>query len=664
MTAITGRRLALVFGVLAFVGAIAISAGVVAVPLDGWVVLVVGLLATGIGIVAVFRRRGVRRQADTPTPEQRTPVPAPGATVSDAIGEFRTMAGEYSTGSRRIASGLRLAAIAALTRFGGYSAEEAADRIDDGSWTDDATAAAFLSEKKDTSASLGDWLPRLLNPGRDTSFQAGVRHAVAAIAAIGYTTEDADTDDDSRSLPAYADERIDRTSGDSRTSARSISGVESTTQRPTNYWTGIGVVALFAVGIGALAESPGVVLAGVVGVGYAGFSRAFEPPELELAIARELSDDDPEPGDEIDVVVTITNESGRFVPDLRLVDGVPPGLAVVDGSNRLGTALRPHESVSLEYTVAVRRGTHEFDPALAIVRDLSRSREREFLVGSETTVVCEPVLRPIEAPVPLRATAASFAGRLTTDEGGAGTTFHSVREYRAGDPLSRVDWNRRAKTGELATLEFHEERAARVVVLIDARKAAFLAPDPDGTHAVDRSVAAAGRIAASLLADGDTVGLAALGPIGREFEAGAPTDGDPCWLAPASGRHHEIHFQDLLATHPQFDSTPPRSESRWLPQLRTIRRRLSAETQIVLLTPLCDTGAVTIARRLESRGHPVTVVSPDPTADRTAGQQLSAVARRIRQFDLQRIGIPVIDWPADETIDDVFARYARAGGRA
>ncbi|GAB3674467.1 DUF7269 family protein [Halopiger thermotolerans] len=661
MTSVTGRTLALAVGVLSFVGAVAVSAGVVDVPLDGRVVLVVGLLATGAGIVAAFRRRGVRRQADTPTPERRTPVPAPGATVSDAIDEFRTMTAEYAAGSRRIAGGLRLAAIAALTRFEGYSEEEAAERIDDGTWTSDSTAAAFLSESGGTSASLADWLPRLLRRGRDASFRAGVRHAVAAIAATGYGDENAA---DSRPLPAYEDERLDRSDGDSRTAAKSVSGIESTAARLTNYWTGIGVVALFAVGIGALAESPGVVLAGVVGVGYAGFARTFEPPELDLSIARELSDDDPEPGDEIDVTVTITNESGRFVPDLRLVDGVPPGLAVVDGSNRLGTALRPRESVALEYTVAVRRGTHEFDPALAIVRDLSRSREREFLVGGETTVVCEPTLRPIEAPVPLRATAASFAGQLTTAEGGAGTTFYSVREYRAGDPLSRIDWNRRAKTGELATLEFHEERAARVVVLIDARKAAFLAPEPDGAHAVDRSVAAAGRIAASLLAHGDTVGLAALGPIGREAAAGATTDADPCWLAPASGRHHEIRFQDLLATHPQFDSTPPRSESRWLPQLRTIRRRLSAETQIVLLTPLCDAGAVTIARRLESRDHPVTVVSPDPTADRTAGQQLSAVARRVRRFDLQRIGIPVIDWPADETIDDVFARHARAGGRA
>lgn len=652
------RTVALAVGLLALAGALAVSTGVAAFSMSQVGVVLVGLLALAIGTRSLLRRRGARTRAETPNPERRTAVPAPGETVADALADFRAIAGEYTVGGRRITSGLRIAAVAVLTRFKGDSPEQAERRLDDGTWTDDDRAATFLSSQTHRSRSIRDWIPNRLTPGRETPFQSAVRHATAAIAAIGYDGDENGSGAD-RTLPAYGGRRTARSGPPSRTTTDAIEGVEPRARRETGYWTGIGVVALFAVGIGAVVEAPAVVLAGVVGVGYAGFARAFDPPELTLSIERELSDDDPEPGDEIDVTVTITNESERFVPDLRFVDGVPPGCSVTRGSSRLGTALRPAESVTLEYAVLVQRGTHEFDPALAIVRGLSRSREREYLVGSETRVVCEPVLRPVEAAVPLRATAASFSGRLTTDEGGSGTTFHSVREYRPNDPLSRIDWNRHAKTGELATLEFHEERAARVVVLVDARKGAFLAPEPDAAHAVDRSVAAAGRIAASLLAEGDTVGLAALGPVNRGDDP--ETAADPCWLAPASGRDHEVRLQDLLATHPQFDATRPERESHWLAQLRTIRRRLSAETQIILLTPLCDQGSVTIARRLESRGHPVTVVSPDPTTERMAGQQLAAVARRVRRFDLQRIGIPVIDWPADESIDEVFARHA--GGR-
>ncbi|NGM69323.1 DUF58 domain-containing protein [Natronolimnobius sp. AArcel1] len=658
------RQLALLGGLLLLAGAIGVAVGAITLSLHDGLIILVGLVALAVGLKSLLGRRGARVSTTPPEPERRAGVPAPGETISDAIGEFRSMTSEYSVGSRRIASGLRIAATGVLTRFEGHSREAAEAKLDDGTWTDDAAAGQFLAPERHHDRSLRDWLPKRLRR-QESSFQSAVRHTSAAIANVGYNSEPLEGDGDGSnddaspdSLPIYRGRRID-TQTASRTSTATIDGVELREQRSTEYWTGIGVVALFAVGIGAVAEAPAVALAGVIGVGYAGFAHAFEPPELEIDIERALSVTDPEPGEEVDITVTLTNESGRFIPDLRFIDGVPPGLAVTQGSSRLGTALRPQESVTLEYTVLVQRGTHTFDPALAIVRDLSRSREREYLVESETAIVCEPVLRPVGTSVPLRSTAASFSGRLMTSDGGSGTTFHSVREYRPNDPLSRIDWNRHAKTGELATLEFHEERAARVVVLVDARKTSFLAPDPDATHAVDRSVGAASRIAASLLAEGDTVGLAALGPVSRTGDRDA--DADPCWLAPASGRDHEVRLQDLLATHPQFDATRPESESRWLPQLRTLRRRLSAETQIIFLSPLCDTGSVTIARQLESRGHPVTVVSPDPTTEETASQQLAAVARRVRRFDLQRIGIPVIDWPDDESIDEVFARHA--GGR-
>lgn len=650
------RTALLALGLAAFVGGVAALFGVLEVGLSESIAVVVGLLAVVIGIRTLVNRSDANRTS-TPDPERRTAVPVPGETLAEAVDTFRTVDTSYRAAGRRTAQGLRAAAVAALTRFDGCTEEEASRQLEDGTWTDDPMAAAFLSPSlEDPSRSIRDRLADVT--GRQSRFYTQVRHAVAAIAAIGYDADDPAT----RSLPRYdrTDDERDDAGRATRTATGAVDGVARTHERSTDYWYGIGVVALFAVGIGVVFESSAVVLAGVVGVGYAAFARALEPPELELSVDRQLSDDEPEPGDEVDVTVTITNERDAFVPDLRFVDGVPSGLAVTDGSSRLGTALRPGESVTLEYAAAARRGSHEFDPALAVVRDLSRSTEREYLVGSETTVVCEPELRPVAAPVPLRATAASFSGRLETADGGAGTTFHSVREYRKGDPLSRVDWNRHAKTGELATLEFHEERAARVVVLVDARKASYLAPEPEATNAVDRSVTAAGRIGASLLAEGDTVGLAGLGPATRDAADSATSS---CWLAPASGRHHEVQFAELLATHPQFSAVPPADEGRWLWQLRTIRRRLSAETQIVLLTPLCDYVSADVARRLDAHGHPVTVVSPDPTADETAGERLARVARRVRRFDLQRAGIPVVDWPADESIDEVFARYSAGGHR-
>ena len=642
------RTAALALGLAAFAAALAVLAGVLEFGLAQPVMIVVGLAAVAIGLRALFAREPPRN-VGTPDPERPTDVPVPGETLRESLGAFRSVGTSYAVTSRRTAEGLRAAAIAVCSRFGGDDEERARERVESGEWTDDDVAADFLSPSLERpSGSVRDRIAAVA--GRGSQFDDGVRRAVAAIARVA-------GDEDDGSLPRYdPDEGRPARDRGTRTATDPIDGTQRRRERATNYWHGIGVVALLAVGVGVVAESPAVVLAGVVGVGYAGFSRAFEPPELELSIDRELSDDEPAPGDEIDVTVTITNERDGFVPDLWIVDGVPAGMAVVEGSSRLGTALRPGESVRLEYAVAVGRGRHEFDPALAVVGDLSRSTEREYLVGAETTVVCEPELQPVAAPVPLRSAGATVSGRLQTEEAGAGTTFHSVRQYRRGDPLARVDWNRRARTGELATLQFHEERSARVVVLIDARRDAYLTPDSDAAHAVDRSVAAAGRIAASLLADGDTVGLAGLGAIDRD------RDEEPCWLAPAAGRHHEVRLAELLASHPQFSTIPPTNEGRWLWQLRGLRRRLATGTQVVFLTPLCDGVSADIARRLDSRGYPVTIVSPDPTAADTAGERLARVARAVRVFDLRRAGIPVVDWPADESIDTRFARRAASAG--
>ncbi|MXV62769.1 DUF58 domain-containing protein [Natronorubrum sp. JWXQ-INN-674] len=663
------RRVAVLLGTAAFLVAIAVVAGVVEIAVTRPTIVVIGLVALVVALSALSRGHGVRTRFGTPDPERRGSVPVPGRSLSGTVDEFRAVTAGHTASSRRLRSGLRGAAVAVLTRFEGDSVEDATRRIENGTWTDDRVAAAFLSDSVEPPArSLRTRLAAVVTPAGNTPFQSGIRHAVAAIVAVGDDGER--TEIDRQSLPEYDPEPDDLRGGFSRpgptanaqsrtrTTTTAVDGIEAHRRRLTEHWTGIGAVALLAVGIGAVADSPAIVLAGVVGVGYAGFARAFDPPELELSLDRTLSDDDPEPGDEIDVTVTLTNESGSFVPDLRFVDGVPADMAVTEGSSRLGTALRPGESVTLEYTVTARRGTHAFDPAIAIARDLSRSVEREFLVDTETTVVCEPSLQPLATDVPIRSATTSFAGRVQTADGGSGTTIHSVREYRKSDPLSRIDWNRHAKTGDLATLEFHEERTARVVVLVDARLATYCAPDPDATHAVDRSVDAAGRIGTALLATGETVGLAALGPVARDGGREESSDAEQCWLPPASGRHHELQFRNLLATHPQFSTLPPSSACQWRRQLRSLRRRLSDDSQIILLTPLSDSVGGDIARRLEARGHPVTVISPDPTADRTAGQQLARVARNVRRTDLQRAGIPVIDWPDDESLDTAIARHA------
>ncbi|UPV98995.1 DUF58 domain-containing protein [Halorussus gelatinilyticus] len=418
--------------------------------------------------------------------------------------------------------------------------------------------------------------------------------------------------------------------------------------RRTNRWRGISGVALLAGALGVLFSRPLVLLSGVVGVAFAAYARTAGTPEPALDVTRTVSDGEPLPGDEVQVRLTVENVGGSMLADVRVVDGVPDALPVVSGSARLGTALRPGKSATLTYAVEAERGDHEFDPATAIVRDFSGAIEVEQEVETETKLRCVPKLGTT-VDVPLRAQTTQYTGRVTTDAGGSGVEFHATREYRPGDPLSRVDWNRLARTGEVTTIDFREERAASVVVLVDTREKAYLSRDAESRNAVQYGVDAAGKVVTKLLDAGDRVGLASLGP-------------ESCWLAPGAGHDHQARARSLLATHPAFAPTPGDGMFYPTTRLKQIRKRLPASTQVVFVTPLCDDFGPDVARRLDAEGHLVTVVSPDPTATDTAGQRFARTQRKHRVSKLRQAGIRVVDWDVDEQLGVALARMARVTG--
>ncbi len=411
----------------------------------------------------------------------------------------------------------------------------------------------------------------------------------------------------------------------------------------TERWAGIAAVALVPIGLGVFTEHPPFVLAGIVGVGYAAYARGDTVPTPALRIERTLDPPTPEPGEDVTVTVEIHNDGG-FLPDLRVIDGVPAALAV-DDTARFGTALRGGGSARYQYTLTAVRGEHEWEPVTAIVRNASGSREARVEVDTQTTLQCHPEL-DATSTLPLRGLTAPFSGRVPTDVGGSGLEFYATREYRHGDPVRRLDWARLARTGELSTLEFREERAATVVLLIDSRRKAYRSPDPEERNAVERSVEAATQAFSALLDSGDRVGVAALGP-------------GECWLPPNTGSDHRAAARELFTAHPSLAATP--LEDRFLPTtwLVKFRRRLPADAQVVFFSPVVDDFAVQTARRLDAYGHLVTVVSPDPTTDETAGTQLARVERSNRLSALRSSGLRVVDWGEETPLETELERSAR-----
>lgn len=415
--------------------------------------------------------------------------------------------------------------------------------------------------------------------------------------------------------------------------------------RTGRWWPVVVLVALVA-GLGVVLTSPTLLLLALPGVVVLAIAGGDQAPSGEgLQLDRTLSDSSPVPGQTVTVETTVTNTGSWPIFDLRIVDGVPGALETADGSPRHATVLGPGGSSTFSYEVTAERGRHVFDAATVRLRGPTGARARHRTLPADSPLVCEPPLDD----VPLQAQTIGFTGDIATQQSGAGLEFHSVREYRPGDPARLIDWRRYARTGETAVRQFREERAASIAIVVDTRPAARWARRPTDRHAVDRAASAATQLFAALLAAGDRVGLAALGD-------------DEFWLAPGAGREHRALGGQLLATHDalayETEADPP--ELALHPghdrlDVERLLTRLDDDTQVVLLSPLCDDGVGLAARRLQVHGHRTTVVSPTVTTERTPGQRLAGIQRRNRIVSLRAAGLSVVEW-GDEPLSSALER--------
>lgn len=419
-------------------------------------------------------------------------------------------------------------------------------------------------------------------------------------------------------------------------------------RHPTDHLQPIGAAVLLAAGVGTFFSEPGLLLVAVVGVGALALRHAVEPPAPQFAVERRFSADRPDPGDRVTVETAVTNVGEATVADCRLVDLVPDEVTVVDGTPRHATALRPGERCVIEYDVRVPRGRHTFEGIYAIVADATATTEHEYELAAADSLTATPELRPVEVPI-LRGLTTPYAGRLATEKPGEGLEFHSVREYREGDALRRIDWNQYASTRQLTTLQFRTERSASVVLVADVRRAAYVRGEPTEPHAAERAVEAVGRLFATLLDDDHRAGVATLGP--------------DYWLAPNDGTEHRRRLREALATEPAL--SPSRPERYYPVRMRTRRllTRLSGMSQVVICSPLVDDEPEIAVGMLESAGHEVVVVSPDPTTADTPGNAVATLERRRRIRRIHALGVPVVDWPRGEDLGAVVARTVTGWSR-
>lgn len=237
-------------------------------------------------------------------------------------------------------------------------------------------------------------------------------------------------------------------------------------------------------------------------------------------------------------------------------------------------------------------------------------------------------------------------GTHLTRHHGPGVEYADIRGYVPGDSLRTVNWRVSARRGRLHVTDRLTDRAADIVVLIDA----YEQPSGPATTATERCARGAAQLVQSVLRRGDRAGVVVLGSAAR-------------WLAPDIGRHQFYRVLDAVLDAGEWHS---RSTSALAP-----RAALPPDSVVVGFSTLMNADFGLALTDLRRRGHPVLVVD---VLDRSPfREELEPIVARWWRLDRSRMyrniavtGVDVIPWSQDSGLDHamhLMPRRPRAGRR-
>jgi uncharacterized protein (DUF58 family) len=335
-----------------------------------------------------------------------------------------------------------------------------------------------------------------------------------------------------------------------------------------------------------------------------GFHRCFEDEQIQLTVWAIAESDD------VTTNLTVTAVEGMRLETVGEVTAARRTVSAI--ADRWG-----HYPIRAEVGVDARGG---------------------LLTGSVTVDAADVYVFPTAPPQSTAIPRTELLDRLGTHltrHAGPGVEYADVRRYVPGDQLRTVNWPVSARRGSLHVTERLTDRAADVVVLIDAY------PQPPGpaTEATDRTVRGAVQVVQSALRSGDRAGIVALG------------DRRPRWLGAEIGRRQFYRILDaVLAAGDQFES---------LSGTLAPRAALPPGAVVIAFSTLLDTEFALALIDLRKRGHTVVAVDvlegapfADDQDDLVA--QMWALQRSFMYRDMGTVGVDVVSWRGDATLDQAM----------
>ena len=375
---------------------------------------------------------------------------------------------------------------------------------------------------------------------------------------------------------------------------------------------------------------------------YLGAALIFIPDKPNLSAHRTLSTVHVNQGVNVTVRLEITN-LGKKVEELLVQDVLPAGVELVQGQTRVVAALPAEKTIDLEYTVKAKRGSYIFNLVHVRATDYLALIESKLDLEAEANLLVLPHVQELHSISirPLRTH--GYSGPIPSRKVGAGVNFLGIRDYQAGDPLRWINWRVSARhTDQLFSNEFEQERIADIGIILDARQQSDVeALDGD---LFEYAVGAVASLAEAFLSDGNRVGLFIYG---RGIETTFPGYG-------------KIQIQRIL----QLLGRARTGSSYAFKSLENLPARFfPTGSQIVLVSPL-DREDIPVLIQLRSLGYELFVVSPDAISFEASHQKeekntdfalrVARVERALMIRKLTRVGIPVVNWQVDHSLDDTL----------
>jgi uncharacterized protein (DUF58 family) len=234
-------------------------------------------------------------------------------------------------------------------------------------------------------------------------------------------------------------------------------------------------------------------------------------------------------------------------------------------------------------------------------------------------------------------------GEHTARAPGEGIEFAGLREYVPGDRQRRINWPASTRRGRLLVNTYAAERSQEVVLLVDATSDV----GEPGSSAVDIALRGATATARAYLAVRDRVGFIA-------YQWGGVH-----WLTPGLGQRQVYRIIDSMLD----------AQSRWMPGegfRRLPRPALPHGALVIAFSPLLDQKFVEALRDMRERGFAILVIdvlNVEPQAGMAGVDRLARRIWRMEQhairFSLRELGVPVVHWDGQETLDIPLAAYRR-----